>query len=161
MEMECLSLLKHELLNWTLLVAHRIRMSYSRQNHGSGDRFGTGTSYCKCWYVLYVPGFEQEVAYFPWYDTDRIENDASNTSAIVAFVNFAAVKFLPRRCLAMTGGCTSKRSVTGRIYEARRWDRLRCHDMYDYIPSCINTGSVIKLIGGIHRLTDSMEFVKT
>jgi hypothetical protein len=35
---------------------------------------------------------------------DRIENDASNDSSIVARVFVAAVTFLPRGCLATVGG---------------------------------------------------------
>jgi hypothetical protein len=34
------------------------------------------------------------------YDKDRIENDASNNSSIVAYVYVAAVTFLSNRCLA-------------------------------------------------------------
>jgi hypothetical protein len=41
---------------------------------------------------------EEVVAYFR-YDTDRIENDASNNPFIVAYVFFAAVKFFPSRCV--------------------------------------------------------------
>jgi hypothetical protein len=37
-------------------------------------------------------------------DTDLIENDASNNPFIVACVFVAAVKFLPRGCLATVGG---------------------------------------------------------
>jgi hypothetical protein len=43
--------------------------------------------------------WEELIAYFPWYDTDHIENDAFNNSSIVAFVFFTAVTFLPSRCL--------------------------------------------------------------
>jgi hypothetical protein len=39
------------------------------------------------------------MAYFLWYDTDGIENDASNNSSIVACVFVAAVTFIPSRCL--------------------------------------------------------------
>jgi hypothetical protein len=56
------------------------------------------------------------LAYFPWYDTDHIENDASNNSSVVAYVFVTAVTFqlsrclaairvvLPSRCLAAIGG---------------------------------------------------------
>jgi hypothetical protein len=48
--------------------------------------------------------FRQElIAYFPRYDTDHIENDASNNSSIVACVFVTAVTFLPSRCLATIG----------------------------------------------------------
>jgi hypothetical protein len=42
---------------------------------------------------------EEPVAYFPWYDMDRMEDDASNNS-IVANVSLAAVRYLQSRCLA-------------------------------------------------------------
>jgi hypothetical protein len=44
--------------------------------------------------------WEDPVYYFPWNDTDRIENDGSNYSSIVAYIFFAAVTFLPSRYLA-------------------------------------------------------------
>jgi hypothetical protein len=47
--------------------------------------------------------WEELIAYFPWYDTGYIENDASNNSSIVACVFVTAVTFLPSRCLATTG----------------------------------------------------------
>jgi hypothetical protein len=45
---------------------------------------------------------EELIAYFPWYDTGRIEN-VSNNSSIVACVLVTAVTFLPSRCLATRG----------------------------------------------------------
>jgi hypothetical protein len=48
--------------------------------------------------------WEELIAYFPWYDTDHIENDVSNNSSIVACVFVTAVTFLPSRFLAMIGG---------------------------------------------------------
>jgi hypothetical protein len=45
--------------------------------------------------------WEELIAYFPWYVTGRIENDASNNSSIVACVFVTAVTFLLSRCLAM------------------------------------------------------------
>jgi hypothetical protein len=39
--------------------------------------------------------WEELIAYFPWYVTDRIVNGASNNSSIVACVFLAGVKFLP------------------------------------------------------------------
>jgi hypothetical protein len=44
--------------------------------------------------------WEELIAYFPWYDTGHIENNASNNFSIVACVLFTAVTFLPSRCLA-------------------------------------------------------------
>jgi hypothetical protein len=40
---------------------------------------------------------------FLGYDTDRLDNDASNNSSIVACVFIAAVIFQPSSCLAMIG----------------------------------------------------------
>jgi hypothetical protein len=48
--------------------------------------------------------WEELMAYFPFYDTGHIENDASNNSSIVACVFVTAVTFLPSRCLATIGG---------------------------------------------------------
>jgi hypothetical protein len=47
--------------------------------------------------------WEELIAYFPWYDTGHIENDASNNSSLVACVFVTAVMFLPSRCLATIG----------------------------------------------------------
>jgi hypothetical protein len=47
--------------------------------------------------------WEELITYFPWYDMDRIENDASNNSSIVACVFVAAVTILLRHCLATIG----------------------------------------------------------
>jgi hypothetical protein len=47
--------------------------------------------------------WEEIIAYFPRYETGRIENDASNNSSIVACVFVTAVTFLPSRCLATIG----------------------------------------------------------
>jgi hypothetical protein len=44
--------------------------------------------------------WEELIAYFPWYDKDRIENEASNNSPVVECVFGDAVIFLPSRCLA-------------------------------------------------------------
>jgi hypothetical protein len=48
--------------------------------------------------------WEDLIAYFPWYDTGHIENNASNNSSIVACVFVTAVTSLPSRCLAKLGG---------------------------------------------------------
>jgi hypothetical protein len=54
--------------------------------------------------------WEELIAYFPWYDTGHIENDASNNSPIVACVFVTVVKFLPSRCLATMGKDTDTRT---------------------------------------------------
>jgi hypothetical protein len=43
--------------------------------------------------------WEELIAYFPWYNTGHIENDASKNSSIVC-VFVTAVTFVPSRCLA-------------------------------------------------------------
>jgi hypothetical protein len=48
--------------------------------------------------------WEELIAYFPWYDTGHIENDASNNYSTVACVFVTAVMFLPSGCLATIGG---------------------------------------------------------
>jgi hypothetical protein len=55
--------------------------------------------------------WEEPIAYFPWYDTGHIGNDASNNSSIVASVFVTAVKFLPSRCLATTGEFLPRRCL--------------------------------------------------
>jgi hypothetical protein len=47
--------------------------------------------------------WEEFIAYFPWYDTGNMENDASNNSSIFARAFVTAVMFLPSRCLATIG----------------------------------------------------------
>jgi hypothetical protein len=55
--------------------------------------------------------WEELMIYFPWYDTDRTENDASNNSFIVAYVFVATVMFLPSRCLVTIATQTDGRDV--------------------------------------------------
>jgi hypothetical protein len=92
---------------------------------------------------------------FLWYDTDRIENDASNNYFIVACVFVAAVAFLPSRCLATIGGMyiETHRLMEG-IYEVRHWDGLRCHDIDIKFHKGLFSHS--EITRGIHRHTDSM-----
>jgi hypothetical protein len=55
--------------------------------------------------------WEELIAYFPWYDTGHIENDASNNSSIVACVFVTEVTFLPSRCLATIRGFLPSRCL--------------------------------------------------
>jgi hypothetical protein len=75
------------------------------------------------------------------YDTDRIENDASNNSSIVACVFVVAITFLPSRCLAAIGG-----------YRYRHTDQWEGYMNYGvgvgtgamiYIPTLIKIGAGI------------------
>jgi hypothetical protein len=78
-----------------------------------------------------------------WYDTDRMENDASNNPPVVAHVFVAAVTFLPSRCLATY---TYRHKLMGGIYEVRRWDGLMCHHIHTKFHK-IGSG-IQKLISG-------------
>jgi hypothetical protein len=65
--------------------------------------------------------WEELIAYFPWYDmdVDGTENDAPNDSSIVACIRCNSNVFTERTHRLMGG-----------ISEVRRWDGLRCHDIY-------------------------------
>jgi hypothetical protein len=63
--------------------------------------------------------WEELIAHFPWYDTDRIQNVSSNNS-IVASIFIAAVTFLPSRCLATIEDTYTDTLTDGGIYEVRR-----------------------------------------
>jgi hypothetical protein len=80
--------------------------------------------------------WEELIAYFPWFDTER-------PTIVIAWVVIAGVMFLPSRCLAIvgeilpslclasTGGIhVQTHRLMVRIYEVRRWDALKCHDIY-------------------------------
>jgi hypothetical protein len=56
--------------------------------------------------------WEELIAYFPWYDTDLIENDVSNNSSIAACVFVTAGTFLLNRCIATIEGFLPNRAVT-------------------------------------------------
>jgi hypothetical protein len=56
--------------------------------------------------------WEELIAYFPWYDTNSIENDVSNNYSIVGCVFVTAVTFLPSRCLATVGEFLPNRAAT-------------------------------------------------
>jgi hypothetical protein len=69
-----------------------------------GDRISLLFSLCFLfWYKKF---WEELIAYFPWYDTGFIENDASNNPSIVECVFVTAVTFLPSRCSATIGDFT-------------------------------------------------------
>jgi hypothetical protein len=54
---------------------------------------------------------EELIAYFPWYGTDHIENNASNNSYTFECVFVTAVTFLPSRCLAAIRGFLPSRCL--------------------------------------------------
>jgi hypothetical protein len=121
----------------------------------------TGFHYLRTWQKKFLEGL---IAYFPWYDTNRIENDVSNNYSIVACVFVTTVTFLPSRCLETIGGFYRTEQLpskdTGIHIQTRR-----CKGFFNqavemgsgaviYIPRFIKIGSGIqKLIRGIHRLT--------
>jgi hypothetical protein len=91
--------------------------------------------------------WEEQIAYFPWYDTDRIENDASNNDSIVACVFVATVKFLTEPLPS------NEREYTYRYTDW--WEGFMKYAVemgwgaMTYIPSFIKIDSGIqKLIGG-------------
>jgi hypothetical protein len=57
-----------------------------------------------------------------------MENDVSSSSIVLCAV-IAAVRLLPSRCLATIGDIHIDRLTTG-IYEVRRRDGFRCHDIH-------------------------------
>jgi hypothetical protein len=59
----------------------------------------------------YKKFWEELIAYFPWYYTGHIENDASNNSSIVPCVLVIAATFLPSRCLATRRGFLPSRCL--------------------------------------------------
>jgi hypothetical protein len=80
--------------------------------------------------LLSVPGFALSnianiyifIAYFPWYDTDHIENDVSNNSSIVPCAFVTAVTFLLSQCLATIGEYLPSRCIaTIRGYTHTDW----------------------------------------
>jgi hypothetical protein len=78
---------------------------------------------------------------------DRIENDMSNNSSIVACVFVVVVTILPSSCLATISGYTYRHTD---LWEGS----IKCAVVMDsYIPSFVKIGSGIqKLIEvGIHR----------
>jgi hypothetical protein len=79
---------------------------------GKSERKRPLSRYKHRWKDIIKKKFWKElIAYFPWYDTGHIENDASNNSSIVACVFVTAVKFLPTRCLAKIRGFLPRRCI--------------------------------------------------
>jgi hypothetical protein len=60
--------------------------------------------------------WEELIAYFPWYDTGHIENDASNNTSVVACVFVTTITFLPSSCLAMMGIHIQTHRLMGGIF---------------------------------------------
>jgi hypothetical protein len=105
------------------------------------------------WY-LYKKSWEELVAYFPWQDTDRIENNESNNYFIIACIISAAVTFLPSRSIPTTGGYTYKHTD--------RWEGFMKYDVemgsgaMIYVPSFIKIGHSIQNL--VEGTTESMVF---
>jgi hypothetical protein len=115
------------------------------------------------------------IAYFPWYDTGRIENDASNNSSIVACVFVTAVRFLPSRCLATIGEFLPSHclaTIRGFTYRHTDWWKGFFNQAVEvgpvgliYVPSFIKIGlGIQKLTWWMHRrqtdLISLLYFVK-
>jgi hypothetical protein len=91
--------------------------------------------------------WEEIIAYFLWYDTDRIENNRSSYSSVVGCL-FAARMCIFSSCLTNNdrGTHVQTHRLMGRIYEVCIWDGLRSQDT---LPSLIKIGSgVQKLMEG-------------
>jgi hypothetical protein len=71
-------------------LSNEYRRFFSRGYSGRGEKLTTHLRLVR----------QKLIAYFSWYNTGNIENDASNNSSIVACVFVTAVTFLPSRCLA-------------------------------------------------------------
>jgi hypothetical protein len=90
----------HEVRVCAILSSHIVYKDYCRL---VCDAVSSGRSIPTFWGSV-LPPFsgqksnkklcEELIAYFPWYDTGHIENDASNNSSIVACVFVTAVTFL-------------------------------------------------------------------
>jgi hypothetical protein len=83
------SLLCSQELNWVQTIL----------SHPTSSRSLSGNSKLKERF------WEERIVYIPWYSTDRIEYNASNTSSIISCIR-SAVTFWLSRCLATTGWYT-------------------------------------------------------
>jgi hypothetical protein len=94
---------------------------------GGGEVFKISIINLQKWFKKSTrSSWEELIAYFPWYDTGHIENDASNQSFIDACVFVTAVTFLLSRWLATIGGFLPSRCpatigefLTSRCLETR------------------------------------------
>jgi hypothetical protein len=102
--------------------------------HATDLKLNQRNYYCDYYHIKQVKSklnkkfWEELIVHFPWYDTDRIENDASNISSIITCLRFAALMFLPSRCL-VTAGDKPTDTKTDRRH---LWSRpLRGAQVYD------------------------------
>jgi hypothetical protein len=95
-----------------IYVPSFIKIGSGIQKWVSGGFTDTQTAWRSHKYTLDKKFWEILIAYFPWYNTDRIENNGSNNSSIVACVFVTAFKFLKSRCLATIGGFLQNQAVT-------------------------------------------------
>jgi hypothetical protein len=65
---------------------------------------------------VYKKFWEELIAYFPWYDTGHIENDAPNNSSVVACLFVTTVTFLQSRCLATKEEFLPSRYLAIKVY---------------------------------------------
>jgi hypothetical protein len=59
---------------------------------------------------------------------DCTKNDESNNSTVACLL-VLVVTFLPSRCQVTRAGYTYTHRMEGGIYEVRRWDEHRCHEI--------------------------------
>jgi hypothetical protein len=70
--------------------------------------------------------WEELIAYFPFIRHGPHRKRCARIPLFL-YALFAAVTFLPSRCLATIGGI---HRLMGGIYEVCHWDGLRCHDIH-------------------------------
>jgi hypothetical protein len=90
-------------IEYILLKPHHFSVA---QNHIQGVYHIKGELHIS--HVQMKKFWEELIAYFPSYDMDSTENDASVVLSLRAF--FAAVTSLPNRCLAPAGRYTDTQS---------------------------------------------------
>jgi hypothetical protein len=94
--------------------------------------------------------WEEQITYCPWYDSDRIENDTSDSYSIVASVFVDAILFLLSRCLVTTAGYTFRGIDWWEIF--MKWAVEIGSGAMIYVPSFIKIRSGINfVIRGLHR----------
>jgi hypothetical protein len=105
--------------------------------------------------------WEELIAYFPLIRHGPHRKQRVHPAVLLLLhVFIAAGKSLSSRCLATIGGIQIQaHTLMGGIYEVRRWDEFRCHDIY--IKFNKNWFRHSKVDGMIHRHTQSMVIEST
>jgi hypothetical protein len=103
----------NSVINWSIITFSKRTLQCQTGYTIFTHIWGARVSELKLWhgslqarYNLKKKFSEELIAYFAWYDTGRIENNAANNSYIVACACVATATFLQSRCLATIGGYT-------------------------------------------------------